>query len=212
MKGAKLESEGEEKVKSALEGLTCQLILMEQRLNELDSGCGDGDCGSTLAAGAKAIQAALPSLSVGHPLALLSELASLAENMGGSSGGIYSILLTTASRAFKDQVGGSVDPASWVRGLRLGLEAVMKYGGAEPGDRTMIDALQPVLESLEDSGDQLWQRPGQALPKAAGAAATKTMKAKAGRASYVAADKVVAEDPGAVAAAAWFEALAKVFW
>ena len=56
MKGAKLESEGEEKVKAALEGLTCQLINMEQRLNELDSGCGDGDCGSTLAAGAKAIQ------------------------------------------------------------------------------------------------------------------------------------------------------------
>ena len=46
----------------------------------------------------------------------------------------------------------------------------------------------------------------------AGAAATKTMKAKAGRASYVAADKVKAADPGAVAAAAWFEALAKVFW
>merc|ERR1712032_979277 len=149
-----------------------------------------------------AIQATLPSLSLAHPLALLSELAGLAENMGGSSGGIYSILLTTASRAFKDQVGGSVDPASWVRGLRLGLEAVMKYGGAEPGDRTMIDALHPVLESLEDSGEELWQRPGQALAKAAEAA-------KAGRASYVAADKVVAEDPGAVAAAAWFEALAK---
>ena len=50
------------------------------------------------------LQAALPSLSLAHPLALLSELATLAENMGGSSGGIYSILLTTASRAFKDQV------------------------------------------------------------------------------------------------------------
>ena len=52
----------------------------------------------------KLSQAALPSLSLAHPLALLSELAGLAENMGGSSGGIYSILLTTASRAFKDQV------------------------------------------------------------------------------------------------------------
>ena len=52
----------------------------------------------------RSLQAALPSLSLAHPLALLSELAGLAENMGGSSGGIYSILLTTASRAFKDQV------------------------------------------------------------------------------------------------------------
>ena len=56
VKGAKLEPEGEGKVKAALEGLTSTLISMEQRLNELDSGCGDGDCGSTLAAGAKAIQ------------------------------------------------------------------------------------------------------------------------------------------------------------
>ena len=43
-----------------------------------------------------------------------------------------------------------------------------------------------------------------------GAEATKTMKAQAGRASYVAADKVVNEDPGAVAAAAWFRALGKI--
>merc|ERR1719222_1343911 len=62
MKGAKLGEEGEKKVKEALEGLTRDLVAMEQRLNELDSGSGDGDCGSTLAAGAKAIQAALPSL------------------------------------------------------------------------------------------------------------------------------------------------------
>ena len=64
MKGAKLGSEGEEKVKAALEELTKQLISMEQRLNELDSGCGDGDCGSTLAAGAKAIQVGEKSVSV----------------------------------------------------------------------------------------------------------------------------------------------------
>ena len=43
-----------------------------------------------------------------------------------------------------------------------------------------------------------------------GAGATKTMKAQAGRASYVAADKVVNEDPGAVAAAAWFSAVGDI--
>ena len=75
MKGAKLGSEGEEKVKAALEGLTSQLISMEQRLNELDSGCGDGDCGSTLAAGAKAIQVNGKSVSV---------KTRTSENRGGS--------------------------------------------------------------------------------------------------------------------------------
>ena len=154
VKGARLGEEGERRVKAALEGLTAELVKLESRLNELDSGSGDGDCGATLAAGARAIQAALPSLSLAHPLALLHELASLAESMGGSSGGLYSILLTAASRAFRDQVtatqswkwpgnhvlqvGGEVEAGSWVRGLRLGLEAVMKYGAAQAGDRTMV--------------------------------------------------------------------------
>ena len=209
VKGVKFGSHGEKIVKSSLEKVTSTLISMEGRLNELDSGCGDGDCGSTLATGAKAIQAAMSRLPHAHPLALMHELASLAENMGGSSGGIYSILLTSAGRAFQDQVGGEVKPDAWVRALKYGLEAVMKYGGAAPGDRTMIDALYPALTVLESNLLELLTSPGPVLVKAAeaaskGAADTKRMKAKAGRASYVASDKVTAEDPGAVAAAAWF--------
>jgi len=214
VKGVKLGSDGEQIVKTTLEKITSSLVSMEAKLNELDSGCGDGDCGSTLTAGAKAIQAAMPKLSLAHPLALMHELASLAENMGGSSGGIYSILLTSAGRAFQDQVGGEVEPDAWVRALKYGLEAVMKYGGAAPGDRTMIDALHPALEVLESNLVELRSSPRQVLQKAAeaalkGATDTKTMKAKAGRASYVAADKVINEDPGAVAAAAWFSIISK---
>jgi len=217
VKGAKLTDEGTIKVKTALERLSAVLVGMEDRLNELDSGSGDGDCGSTLAAGAKAVMDALPELSLAHPLALLNQLSSIAENMGGTSGGIYSILLTAGSRAFQDQVGGAVDVTGWVRALRLGIEAVMQYGGANIGDRTMVDALYPALENLEGNLEELRERPGQALAKAAqeamaGSRATATMEARAGRASYVAKDKVVGEDPGAAAAAAWFNAIAEVFW
>jgi len=213
VKGVKLGPVGEQVVRTALEKATSALINMEARLNELDSGSGDGDCGSTIAAGAKAIQASLPKLSLSHPLALMHELASLAENMGGSSGGIYSILLTSAGRAFQEQV-GEVEPGAWVRALKFGLEAVMKYGGAAPGDRTMIDSLHPALEVLESNINDLKTSPRTTAEKAAdaalkGAAATKTMQAKAGRASYVAADKVVNEDPGAVAAATWFSIVCK---
>ena len=49
--------------------------------------------------------------------------------------GIYSILLTSAAGALGE---GTVEAASWVRALRGGLEAVMLYGGARPGDRTMV--------------------------------------------------------------------------
>ena len=153
---------------------------------------------------ARAIQAALPGLSCAFPLSLLQELAGLAENMGGSSGGIYSILLTAAATAFQGLE--VVEGGTWVEALGLGLEAVMKYGGARPGDRTMLDALQPALLSLQAGGSV------RAAVEAArrGAEQTRDMKAQAGRASYVAAEKVTGEDPGAVAAAAWLAAIGKV--
>ena len=50
-------------------------------------------------------------------------------------------------------------PDAWVRALKYGLEAVMKYGGAAPGDRTMIDALHPALTAgvqPAGAGDQSW--------------------------------------------------------
>lgn len=138
-KGVKLGSHGESLVEKIIETITTDLIGLEDRLNQLDSGSGDGDCGSTLAAGARSIKDAMSTLSFSHPLALFQELASLAENMGGSSGGIYSILLTSAASAFQDR--DKVEAVDWVRSLRSGLDAVMLYGGASPGDRTMVKAV-----------------------------------------------------------------------
>ena len=142
-KGVKLGSHGESLVEKIIETITTDLIGLEDRLNQLDSGSGDGDCGSTLAAGARSIKDAMSTLSFSHPLALFQELASLAENMGGSSGGIYSILLTSAASAFQDR--DKVDAVDWVRSLRSGLDAVMLYGGASPGDRTMVKAVTKKL-------------------------------------------------------------------
>ena len=78
----------------------------------------------------------------------------------------------------------------------------------------MLDALHPALQVLQASLSDLQSTvdPGPTLQRAAaaaeaGAAATRTMRARAGRASYVAQEKVTQEDPGAVAAAAWFTAV-----
>jgi len=217
LKGVKLSPAGVDKLKAILSTAARDLLTMEESLNLLDSGCGDGDCGSTHATGAKAILEALPTLEVAHPYVLLQELGSLCEKMGGSSGGVYSLLFTGGAGAFQDQVGGEVDQTAWVRALRLGLETVMKYGGAEPGDRTMIDALHPALVCLEaGGGGGVLSEPGKWLRQAGAAAQkgaedTSTMIARAGRASYVSRDKVKQADPGAVAAATWFNAIAAHF-
>ena len=105
------------------------------------------------------------------------------------------------------------DNKSWVTGLRLGLEAVMKYGGAKKGDRTLVDALLPALEAVIAVADpnlmvaaDLVKLAAEAA--AAGAAGTAEMKEAAmGRASYVDKARLVDCDPGAKAVAAWMAEL-----
>jgi len=217
MKGVELSAQGADVVRKILELAATSLINMEDQLNQLDSECGDGDCGSTHAIGAKALLEAVPELNLSHPWILMQQLGNLCEKMGGSSGGVYSLLFTGAANAFQDQMLGSVDPLSWVRALRCGLDTVMSYGGAEPGDRTMIDALHPGLLVLESSAStmDLSSNPSNYLKAAAaastqGAQDTAKMVARAGRASYVSRDKVNQPDPGAVAASTWFNAIQQV--
>ena len=107
------------------------------------------------------LQAALPSLSLAHPLALLSELATLAENMGGSSGGIYSILLTTASRAFKDQVRIFIVTITMI----MIEQAPLSQGGRIGGSR-FLGARSPTwFGGSHEVSTQLKSLPPQTDPK-----------------------------------------------
>lgn len=216
MKGVSLSEEGSRIVGKILQESAEAILSIEDRLNTLDSGCGDGDCGLTHAVGVKAILEALPTLDIRHPWVLLQELGVLCEKMGGTSGGVYSLFFTGAARAFQDQAAGDVDPLSWIRALGYGLETVMKYGGAEPGDRTMIDALHPALLVLREEAGTLLSSTSSCMKRAGeasqeGAKKTASLIAKAGRASYVSRDKVGDEDPGAVAATTWFNVICQQF-
>jgi dihydroxyacetone kinase len=177
----------------------CMLFMgLSAELNALDAKSGDGDTGSTLATAARALDAALDRL----PLADLTQLyraigLELSQTMGGSSGVLLAIFFTAAG----DASASGHDP---VAALRAGLDRVRQVGGANPGDRTMIDALLPALEALPDGY--------AAAAAAARAGADRTaliVKAKAGRASYVGEDKLAGHnDPGAEAVARLFEMLA----
>ncbi|AMO50803.1 dihydroxyacetone kinase [Kosakonia oryzendophytica] len=178
------------------------LIGLENRLNALDAKVGDGDTGSTFAEGAREIvhlleSDALPLNNTAQLLQLVGER--LATVMGGSSGVLMSIFFTAAGQAVHN--GTALSDA-----LLLGLKQMKHYGGADLGDRTLIDALQPALEALRDSGLD-------AAVTAAknGAASTATMqKAGAGRSSYVNRENLDGvSDPGAVAIAEVFAAIAK---
>ncbi|HHA1314126.1 TPA: dihydroxyacetone kinase subunit DhaK [Enterobacter kobei] len=189
-------------VEKSVSSVASTLIQLENRLNALDAKVGDGDTGSTFAQGARDIaqrleEHALPLDDVSKLLLLVGER--LATVMGGSSGVLMSIFFTAAGQKLHD--GKSFPDA-----LLSGLAQMKQYGGADLGDRTLIDALQPALEALQKND---LQAAAQAAQQGAEATA-KMEKAGAGRSSYVNKENLDGVmDPGAVAVAEVFNVLAQ---
>ncbi|MGJ3261802.1 MAG: dihydroxyacetone kinase subunit DhaK [Salinarimonas sp.] len=174
------------------------LIAAEADLNALDAKSGDGDTGSTLAGAARALKGALDRMPLADPTQLYRSIGiELSQTMGGSSGVLLAIFFAAAGDA-------SASGRSWIGALSAGLERVMQVGGAQPGDRTMIDALAPALEALPNGV------PAAAAAARAGADHTAAItRAKAGRAAYLGEGKLAGHaDPGAEAVARLFEGLA----
>lgn len=177
------------------------LIDGEDTLNTLDSHVGDGDTGSTLATGARYILNALQQkkLPLNETDALLRWLGeNITTPMGGSGGVLLSLLFSGAAESYTQK-------AHLADSLLAGLEQMKKYGGAQPGDRTMIDALQPALEAL--AAEASWDKVVSAADK--GAQATAEMKkAGAGRSAYLNEESLSGHiDPGAKAVSLVFAAL-----
>ena len=187
-------------VEKSVSSVARTLIQLENRLNALDAKVGDGDTGSTFAQGARDIaqrleEHALPLDDVSKLLLLVGER--LATVMGGSSGVLMSIFFTAAGQKLHD---GQPLPEA----LLSGLAQMKQYGGADLGDRTLIDALQPALEALQKGNIQAAAQAAQQ-----GAEATAKMaKAGAGRSSYVNKENLDGVmDPGAVAVAEVFKTM-----
>ena len=184
--------------RALLETCCKALIACEKDLNALDAKSGDGDTGSTLATAARALVAALDRLPLADPTQLYRAIGTeLSQTMGGSSGVLLAIFFAAAGDA---SAGGK----DWIGALTAGLDRVMQVGGAAPGHRTMIDALAPALAALPQGVV------AAAAAARAGADGTAQMtRAKAGRATYLSADKLAGfNDPGAEGVARLFEHLA----
>ncbi len=178
----------------------CQiLIAAEADLNALDAKSGDGDTGSTLAGAARALIGALDRLPLADHTQLFRAIGQeLTQTMGGSSGVLLAIFFTAAGDAASSGL-------SMVAALKEGLDRMQRIGGAQLGDRTMVDALKPALDELDASD---LAKAAMAAREGADHTATIT-RAKAGRASYINADQLQGHvDPGAEAVARLFEQLA----
>ncbi|MCZ9355393.1 dihydroxyacetone kinase subunit DhaL [Streptomyces mutabilis] len=180
---------------------TAALVDREaERLTALDSPIGDADHGSNLQRGFTAVTATLEKDAPDTPGSVLTLAGrQLISTVGGASGPLYGTLLRRTGKALGDAA--EVSPEQLAEALRTGVEAVRTLGGAQPGDKTMIDALVPAVDALGDSF---------AAARAAareGAEATTPMQARKGRASYLGERSIGHQDPGATSAALLVAAL-----
>jgi phosphoenolpyruvate---glycerone phosphotransferase subunit DhaL len=187
-------------------------LVAEQReyLTELDSAIGDADHGANMDRGLKAAVAALDEAQLATPGAVLSKVGiTLVSTVGGASGPLYGTFFMRMGAAFGDT--NAASPGELAAALRAGLDGVVARGKAEPGDKTMYDALAPSVDALDAalaSGKSLSEALSSARAAAeAGRDATTPMLARKGRASYLGERSVGHQDPGATSTALLVSAL-----
>jgi dihydroxyacetone kinase-like protein len=183
----------------------------KDHLTELDAAIGDADHGSNLDRGMTAAVAALDELGPTAAGPLFSKVGmTLVSTVGGASGPLFGTLFLRMGTSLGDV--DTADAAQIAAALRAGLDGVEARGKAQPGDKTMYDALSPAVDALDKAvgeGAGLGDGMGRARDAAAeGRDATIPMLARKGRASYLGERSVGHQDPGATSVALLLQAAA----
>ncbi|GAA4288206.1 dihydroxyacetone kinase family protein [Georgenia daeguensis] len=189
-------------------------VAAEPELGRLDAIAGDGDHGQGMSYGTTgAWRAAAAALARGAGARTLLVRAGEAwsEAAGGTSGALWGGALSAVGAALSDDApAGSADI---VRAVEHGGQAILRLGGAEPGDKTMVDALVPFTTVLSErfaSGEPLpraWTRAAEAASHAA--RATAEIPARRGRSRVLGQKSVGTPDPGATSFALLMSAVAE---
>jgi dihydroxyacetone kinase len=191
----------------------CQVALeAEPTITQYDLQMGDGDCGEAVAGVCRSILANIDAVESNPPpiLALLESIGENVEDVGGSLGAILSILLTAFTNALSASNPTSLSLSIVATAGSAALDNLKNYTSAREGDRTVMDVLIPLINTLAESKD---------LEKVVRVAeeradATKDMKAKFGRATYISEDgseRSRIPDPGAYAVAVWLRGFVSGF-
>jgi dihydroxyacetone kinase len=175
-------------------GFARRLSAMRRAFNALDSAAGDGDFGDNFTRG---LSAGIDTDSAPIDADTASDLRAISlaflNDIGGSSGPLFGVLLQSAAASTQN---AEALPAALARGLADGAAAVSRVGGAELGDRTMVDALAGFI-----SGEILTVDHAAATRVLQDALATAGMRPRRGRATYLADRVGNIPDAGALALA-----------
>ena len=175
----------------------------EDALGRLDAEAGDGDHGRGMVRGLGAAVAAADAAAgagAGARSALAAAADAWADRGGGTSGALWGVALNAWAAAYSDTE--AVTAAATASGARAAVDAVRRMGGAVLGDKTMVDAMVPFADALEQAlaaGADLADAWGRAVSAASAAAeATAGLLPRIGRARPLAERSLGHRDAGAV--------------
>jgi dihydroxyacetone kinase-like protein len=172
----------------------------KEHLTALDSAIGDADHGINMDRGFQAVLAKLPTFPQDDVGAILKGVGmTLMSTVGGASGPLYGSFFLQLGNATVGKPDISVE--EFAAALDNGVARVQGLGKAEPGDKTMLEALLPAQAAIHRAADE-GKSPSEALGAGAAAAeegvlATIPLVARKGRASYLGERSAGHQDPGA---------------
>jgi len=173
------------------------MIATQEELGRLDAAAGDGDHGTGMVRGFRAASAVSSNGTVGQILAAAG--AAFSDAAGGASGALIGTFIMTVGQSLPADV---IDAAGVHQALEAGEAAIARLGKAKPGDKTMLDTLDPFVKALGAAvanGATLtegWQT--ALLAAEQGAHATAELVSRRGRASRLGERSRGHIDPGAM--------------
>jgi dihydroxyacetone kinase-like protein len=203
-------------VERAVQVIVETAISNEAYFSELDGQCGDGDFGTSLATGFRAVQSEWPSIdrsSIGTFLGKVGVI--ITSHVGGCSGPLWGTAFIRASAVTRDKQELTVADLALI--LRRAIEGMMARGGAQLGDKTILDALDPVATRLERWATQPDPSPNIELLHSVAETAesvsekTRPWTARRGRQSFTGDRSNGTLDPGIVAVSVILKALCEAF-
>lgn len=172
----------------------------EEELGKLDAAAGDGDHGAGMVRGMTAAVEAAREGGGSAGAVLMRSGTAFTDAAGGASGALYGAWITAIGQSLGDE--DNPDAAALHEALRSSLSTLEELGKVEPGDKTMLDTLNPFVRAFGEAAGEgvspgdAWER---ALPDAEeGADSTADMVSARGRASRLGERSRGHKDPGAV--------------
>jgi dihydroxyacetone kinase-like protein len=180
-------------------------------LTALDAAIGDADHGINMERGFKKV---ISQIKTDQDIPTLFKTAAMAliSSVGGAGGPLYGTFFLKGAAAAAGK--SALDTAALYAVFADGLAGVVQRGQAQPGDKTMVDALGPAVDELHGQA-QAGTEPPEAVTAAlqaaeAGLKATIPLQARKGRASYLGQRSIGHQDPGATSSCLVLQALSDV--